>query len=76
MEANGSASDWIELDWIGLTAHIRMEQVQVDNETSDWQFLAALRTMGLSLGITPCSYTKTGWPSPAKGYPAVRCDAS
>ena len=44
--------------------------VQVDNETSDWKFLLALRELGLSLGITPCSYTKTGWPSPAAGYPA------
>jgi hypothetical protein len=41
----------------------------VDNETSDWKFLLVLRTLGLSLGITPCSYTKTGWPSPAAGYP-------
>ncbi len=46
-----------------------MHFVQVDNETSDWKFLLALRTLGLSLGITPCSYTKTGWPSPAAGYP-------
>jgi hypothetical protein len=43
--------------------------VQVDNETSDWRFLLALRKLGLSLGITPCTYTKTGWPSPAPGYP-------
>jgi hypothetical protein len=42
---------------------------QVDNETSDWKYLLALKALGLSLGITPAFYTKTGWPSPSAGYP-------
>eukprot|EP00038_Savillea_parva_P010016 m.187353 g.187353 ORF g.187353 m.187353 type:complete len:1053 (-) comp17044_c0_seq1:101-3259(-) len=44
--------------------------VQVDNETSDWKYLLALRSLALSLGITPAFFTKTGWPSPAAGYPS------
>jgi hypothetical protein len=43
---------------------------QVDNETSDWKFLLALRELGLKNGIDPPFYTKTGWPSPAAGYPS------
>jgi len=43
---------------------------QVDNETPNWEYLAALRELGLKLGIEPVFYTKTGWPSPSQGYPA------
>jgi beta-galactosidase len=44
--------------------------VQVDNETTDWKYLLALQALGISLGIDPAFYTKTGWPAPGPGYPA------
>ena len=44
--------------------------VQVDNETTDWKYLLALRELAMSLGILPASFTKTGWPGPAAGYPS------
>jgi len=44
--------------------------VQVDNETSDWKYLLALRELAMSLGILPTMFTKTGWPGPAAGYPS------
>ena len=43
---------------------------QVDNETPNWQFLLALRQLGLKHGIEPTFYSKTGWPSPGPGYPS------
>ena len=43
--------------------------VQVDNETSDWKYLLALRTLALDVGIDPTFYTKTGWPQPNPGFP-------
>ena len=43
---------------------------QVDNETTDWKYLLALRSMAMSLGVLPAFYTKTGWPGPGAGYPA------
>lgn len=43
---------------------------QVDNETTDWKYLLALKTLAESLGIWPAFYTKTGWPTPAAGYPS------
>ena len=42
---------------------------QVDNETSDWKYLLALRTLAIGLGIRPAFFVKTGWPAPAAGYP-------
>ena len=42
---------------------------QVDNETTDWKYLLALRSMAMGLGVLPAFYTKTGWPGPAAGYP-------
>jgi hypothetical protein len=44
--------------------------VQVDNETSNWRYLLALRELAMSLGILPAVYTKTGWPGPAEDYPS------
>lgn len=44
--------------------------VQVDNETTDWKYLLALRKLAMSLGILPAMFTKTGWPGPAAGYPS------
>lgn len=44
--------------------------VQVDNETTDWKYLLALRELAMSLGILPAMFTKTGWPGPAAGYPS------
>ena len=41
--------------------------LQVDNETSDWKYLLALRGLAMSLGILPAFFTKTGWPGPAPG---------
>ena len=43
--------------------------VQLDNETSDWKYLLALRTLALNAGILPAFFLKTGWPAPAAGYP-------
>ena len=43
--------------------------VQVDNETSDWKYLLALRSLALDVGIDPTFYTKTGWPDPNPGFP-------
>ena len=45
--------------------------VQVDNETSDWKYLLALRSLALSVGIRPAFFVKTGWPAPSTGYPAT-----
>ena len=44
--------------------------VQVDNETSDWKYLLALRALAMSFGILPAVFTKTGWPGPSTGYPS------
>ena len=44
--------------------------LQVDNETTDWKYLLALRSLAMSLGILPAIFTKTGWPGPAPGYPS------
>jgi hypothetical protein len=44
--------------------------VQVDNETTDWKYLLALRSLAMSVGILPAIYTKTGWPGPSAGYPS------
>lgn len=43
--------------------------VQVDNETSDWQYLLALKALALSVGIRPAYFVKTGWPAPKPDYP-------
>ena len=43
--------------------------VQVDNETSDWKYLLALRSLALDVGIEPTFYTKTGWPPPEPNLP-------
>jgi hypothetical protein len=44
--------------------------VQVDNETKDWRYLLALRDLAIQVGMVPPTFTKTGWPSPDKGYPS------
>ena len=41
--------------------------VQVDNETGDWQYLLALRSLAIKLGVLPAFFVKTGWPAPAQG---------
>ena len=45
--------------------------VQIDNETSDWRFVLALRDLARAAGLSePPLFAKTGWPNPAAGYPA------
>lgn len=54
--------------------------VQVDNETSDWKYLLALKQLAeqvnstlvpltntWQLGMLPAYYAKTGWPGPGPG---------
>ena len=43
--------------------------VQVDNESSDWKYLLALRSLAIEKGILPAFFMKTGWPAPEAGYP-------
>lgn len=43
--------------------------VQVDNETRDWRYLLALRSLALDKGIWPAFFVKTGWPAPSAGFP-------
>ena len=45
--------------------------VQLDNEIGDWKYLLGLRDIALSYDIAPAAFTKTGWPNPDAGYPAL-----
>lgn len=42
--------------------------VQIDNETPDCTYLLELRQVAVDVGMTPFVFTKTGWPTPTKGY--------
>ena len=41
--------------------------MQLDNETTDWQYLLKLREIAIGLSILPAFYVKTGWPAPGAG---------
>merc|ERR1719201_2986786 len=43
--------------------------IQVDNETTDWKYLLALKALALECGMYPAAFTKTGWPQPGPGCP-------
>jgi hypothetical protein len=42
----------------------------VDNETSDWKYLLALKALALECGMAPAAFAKTGWPVPSAGCPS------
>lgn len=42
---------------------------KVDNETTDWKYLLALKALALECGMYPAAFTKTGWPQPGPGCP-------